>query len=99
MRFNIKVKKPETYDGKKARDLDTWLFQVRKHLELSTVPMGGRVAYTVSLLPSNAALWWREPCEANRWPSTWEDFCRVIRDQFRLEDYGPHRRNELATMK
>ena len=34
MRMNVKVEKPEQYDGDKARDLDTWLFQVREHLEL-----------------------------------------------------------------
>ena len=39
MCFNVKVKKPETYDGAKAKDLDTWLFQVHEHLELSTVPV------------------------------------------------------------
>ena len=66
MRFNLKVEKPETYDGDKARDLDTWLFQVREHLELSTVPMGGRVMYTASLLRGNAALWWKEASKANR---------------------------------
>ena len=99
MRFNIKVEKPETYDGDKARDLDTWLFQVQEHLDLSNIPMGGRVAYAASLLRSNAALWWREACEANRRPGTWEDFCRAIRDQFRPEDYGRRGRDELATMR
>ena len=32
IRMNVKVEKPEQYDGDKARDLDTWLFQVREHL-------------------------------------------------------------------
>ena len=99
MRFNIKVEKPETYDGAKARDLDTWLFQVREHLDLSTVPANGRVAYAASLLRNNAALWWREACEANRRPANWDEFCRQIRDQFRPEDYGRRGRDELAAMK
>ena len=43
MRVNVKVEKPEQYDGDKAKDLDTWLFQVREHLELSTVPARGHV--------------------------------------------------------
>ena len=66
MRFSVKVKKPETYDGDKAKDLDTWLFQVREHLELSTVPACGHIMYAASLLRGNAALWWREACKANR---------------------------------
>ena len=99
MRFSVKVEKPETYDGDKAKDLDTWLFQVCEHLELSTVPVCGHVTYAASFLCGNAALWWREACEANWRPFTWEDFCRVIREQFRPEDYGRRGRDKLATMK
>ena len=50
MRFNVKVEKPETYDGDKTKDLDTWLFQVREHLEILIVPVHGHVAYAASLL-------------------------------------------------
>ena len=50
MRLNVKVEKPEQYDGDKAKDLDTWLFQVREHLELSTVPARGHVPYTCVLV-------------------------------------------------
>ena len=82
MRFSVKVEKPETYDGDKAKDLNTWLFQVHEHLELSTIPVCAYVAYVASLLRGNAALWWREACEANRHPVMWEDFYRVIREQF-----------------
>ena len=37
VRLNIKVEKPDTYDGDKAKDLDTWLFQVHEHSALSAV--------------------------------------------------------------
>ena len=50
MHFNVKVKIPETYDGDKTKDLDIWLFQVREHLEISTVPVCGHVTYAASLL-------------------------------------------------
>ena len=66
MRLNVKVKKPEQYDGDKTKDLDTWLYQVHEHLELSTVPARGHIPYAASLLCGNAALWWREVCEGNR---------------------------------
>ena len=99
MRLNIKVEKPEQYDGDKAKDLDTWLFQVCEHLELSTVPARGHVLYAVSLLCGNATLWWREVCEANCRQATWDDFCRELREQFRPEDYGRRGRNDLVTMR
>ena len=50
MRMNVKVEKPEQYDGNKARDLDTWLFQVCEHLNLSTVPARGHVPYAASVV-------------------------------------------------
>ena len=81
------------------KDLDTWLFQVRTHLQLSTVPVRGHVPYAASLLCGNAALWWREVCEANRRPATWDDFCRELWEQFRPEDYGHRRRDDLAMMR
>ena len=99
MRIGVKVEKPETYSGEKSRDLDTWLFQVREHLDITTIPARGHVPYAASLLRGNAALWWRETCESNRRPTTWDDFCRMLRDQFRPEDYGRRGRDELATMR
>ena len=47
MRIGVKVEKPETYSGKKSRDLDTWLFQVREHLEITTIPARGHVPYAL----------------------------------------------------
>ena len=66
MRLGVKVEKPETYSGEKTRDLDTWLFQVHEHLDITTIPARGHVPYAASLLHGNAALWWRETCKGNR---------------------------------
>ena len=86
--MGVKVEKPEAYDGDKTRDLDTWLVQVREHLNLTVIPERGHVPY--------AALWWHETCEGNHCPATWEDFCRILREQFRPKDYGCRGRGELA---
>ena len=40
MRMGVKVEKPESYDGAKGCDLDTWLFQVREHLNLTVIQNG-----------------------------------------------------------
>ena len=68
--MGVKVETPEVYDRDKSHDLDTWLFQVRKHLNLTVIPEQGHVPYTASLLRGNAALWWREMYEGNRHPAT-----------------------------
>ena len=56
MCIDVKVEKPETYSGEKGRDLDTWLFQVREHLNITSIPERGRFPYAASLLRGNAAL-------------------------------------------
>ena len=99
MRIGVKVEKPENYDGSKGRDLDTWLFQVQEHLQLTVIPVRGHVPYAASLLRGNAALWWRELCEAHNRPTTWDDFCRLLREQFRPENYSRHGRDELADIR
>ena len=99
MRIGVKVGKPENYDGSKGRDLDTWLFQVQEHLLLTVILVRGHVPYVASLLRGNAALWWRELCQANNCPATWDDFCRLLREQFRPENYSRHGRDELADLK
>ena len=91
-----KVEKPEAYNGDKSRDLDTWLFQVRKHLNLTVIPEQGHVPYAASLLRGNVVLWWRETCEGNRHPATWEDFCRVLHEQLWPKDYGRRGQDKLA---
>ena len=37
--------------------------------------------------------------EGNRRPTTWDEFCRVLREQFRPEDYGRWGRDELASLQ
>ena len=56
MRVGVKVEKPDTYDGAKGGDLDTWLFQIREHLNLTVIPEHQHVFYEASLLQGNAAL-------------------------------------------
>ena len=75
MQMGVKVEKPDTYNGDKSHDLDTWLFQVRKHLNLTVIPERGHVPYAASLLRNNVALWWRETCKGDHRPATWDDFC------------------------
>ena len=99
MRIGVKVEKPETYSGKKAHDLDIWLFQVREHLDITTIPTRGHVPYAVSLLRGNIALWWREVCKGNRRPATWDDFYQMLRERFWPEDYGRRGCDKLAMMR
>ena len=82
MRIGVKVEKPENYDGNKGRDLYMWLFHVQEHLQLTMILVRGHVPYATLLLRGNVTLRWRKLCEANNWPATWDDFCRLLHEQF-----------------
>ena len=99
MRMGVKVEKPDTYDGNKPRELDTWLFQVCEHLNLTVIPERGHVPYATSLLCGNVAFWWRETCEGDRRPATWDDVRRVLHEQFWPKDYGRRGRDELVGLQ
>ena len=75
------------------------MFQVQEHLQLTVIPVRGHVPYAASLLRGNAALWWCELCQANNRLTIWDDFCRLLHEQFRPENYSRHGRDELADIR
>ena len=98
VRVGVKVERPKYFDGGKTQDVDTWLFQVREHLDITVIPECGRIPYAASLFRGNAALWWRKLCEANHRPADWDAFCAALRDQFRAENLSRRGRDELAKL-
>ena len=61
-RFGVKMERPDYFEGGKTQDVDTWLFQVREHLDIVMLPEPARVPYAASLFRGNAAVWWWEVC-------------------------------------
>ena len=97
-RFGVKMERPDYFDGGKLQDVDTWLFQVREHLNMVMMPDAATVPYAASLFRGNAALWWRERCENALRPANWHEFAAALREQFRPENWSRRGRDELATM-
>ena len=98
VRLGVKMERPDYFEGGKQQDVDTWLFQVREHLNITSLPERGYIPYAASLFRGNAALWWREVCEHAHRPGTWDEFCGAIRDQFRPENWSRRGRDELANL-
>ena len=99
MNMGVKLERLEAFEGAKHQDVDTWLFQVGEHLRMLNIPAPSQVAYATSLLRSNAAMWWRERCEAGVRPADWDAFCATLRTQFRVENLARRGRNELASVQ
>ena len=66
--IGVKMERPNHFYGSKDQDVDTWLFQVCEHLDITVIPKRGQLPYAASLFPYNAALWWHEICEDNNRP-------------------------------
>ena len=98
VRLGVKMERPDYFEGGKTQDVDTWLFQVREHLNITVIPERGHIPYAASLFRGNAALWWREVCEGTQRPGTWDEFCCAVRDQFRPENWSRRGRDELANL-
>ena len=97
-RFGVKMERPDYFEGDRHQDVDTWLFQVREHLDIVRMPEDSKVPYAASLFRGNTALWWRELCENADRPADWDEFAAEIRTQFRPENWSRRGRDELATM-
>ena len=96
--FGIKMERPDYFEGGRHQDVDTWVFQVQEHLNMTRLPTPTHVSYAASLFRGNAALWWRELCEQGLRSATWNEFVAALRTQFRPENWSRRGRDELATM-
>ena len=97
-RFEVKMEKPATFNGAKDKDVDTWLFSISEYMAFLKIREDTMVQYASSLLRGNAALWWREICENDDRPDTWESFQTLLREQFRSENLIRRARDELANL-
>ena len=96
--FGVKMERPDYFEGGRNQDVDTWVFQVHEHLNMTRLPVDTHVSYAASLFRGNAALWWRELCEQGLRSATWDEFVAALRTQFRPENWSRRGRDELATM-
>ena len=39
--IGVKMERPDYFYGNKDQDVDTWLFQVREHLDITVIPESG----------------------------------------------------------
>ena len=97
--MGLKVEKPETYDGARHHDVDTWLFQVEEHMSLTRIPVDSQVAYVALLLRRNAAIWWGEICESENRLDAWEAFKTSMHGQFCMDNLTKRETDDLYALQ
>ena len=82
IRFDIKPKDPPVFTGKTTDDVEVWVQQVDKYLQLLGGSSSTQVAYVGTLLQSTAQLWFQRECNAGRRPENWHQLAVALCDRF-----------------
>src|SRR3954454_1539804 len=84
---NIRIKQPETYDGRKG-SVDLWVFQMQQYLLATGIKNDEQAVYlAINLLRGDAATWWRHyfkkiTNDGDALPN-WEQFERLLSKKFK----------------
>src|SRR3954470_21695896 len=83
---NIRIKQPETYDGRKG-SVDLWIFQMQQYLLATGIKNDEQVYLATNLLRGDAATWWRYHFkkitdDEDELPN-WKQFERLLSKKFK----------------
>ena len=54
----IKPDRPSPFSGKRAENLEAWIFQMQQFCELAPIPDDDHIAFAATFFKDQAALWW-----------------------------------------
>jgi dUTP pyrophosphatase len=100
---NIRIKQPETYDGRKG-SVDLWIFQMQQYLLATGIKNEEQAVYlATNLLRGDAATWWRHHFkkmtnEGEPLPN-WKQFEKLIGKKFKPVNAVKTARDTLARLR
>src|SRR3954451_8515152 len=100
---NIRIKQPETYDGRKG-SVDLWIFQMQQYLLATSIKNDEQVVYlAMNLLRGDAATWWRHHFkkitdDGDKLPN-WKQFERLLSRKFKPVNTTKVTRDTLARLR
>jgi hypothetical protein len=104
---SLKPNKPNTYDGQRKHDLDSWISEVTRYFKacgIETINLSEKcVPYAVSLLRGDASIWWENHQTMIRTQELeavdkWLPFIEAIRLQFQPANKSQVARDMLAKL-
>src|SRR3954454_15841303 len=99
---NIRIKQPETYDGRKG-SVDLWIFQMQQYLLATGIKNDEQAVYlATNLLRGDAATWWRHRFkkitdDVDELPN-WKQFERLLSKKFKPVNATKVARDILARL-
>ena len=82
----VRPRQPDTFHGERTvQQVEAWLYSLEKYAEFVNIDDHQIVLFAVTLLRDGAAMWWRgvEYDMTTSTPSTWSEFKRVFKYEFK----------------
>lgn len=98
--FRPKLREPDTYHGTRTTHAaESWLRSVQRYADVTGMDEVDRVQYAINLFRGEADTWWRTREIVGHHASTWNEFCKLVLDEFRPRNAYQTARDRLAALK
>lgn len=98
----VKPIKPDVFRGERtAAGVEAWLYSLEKYAEFVGIDEDSMVTFAQTLLRDSAAVWWRqvETDMELETPTTWNEFKKVFRKEFKPDNAEQLARTKLGQLK
>ncbi|CAO3645899.1 unnamed protein product [Cunninghamella blakesleeana] len=98
----VRVNAPDVFRGERtSAAVENWLYMLNNYFDLLTLDDSQKIAFAVNLLRDAALLWWKQihDSRSEYIPSTWSEFSRSLRSEFKPSNAESLARQELALLK
>jgi len=94
-----KLREPTPFNAKRKNDVDRFLQQMQTYLIVCNVPQDKWAYIASTYFDGDVVVWWETHQIATQHRRyTWDDFCDVMRKQFRPLNYKEEARRRLTSM-
>ncbi len=104
-RINLRLKEPDTFQGKSYEQVDRWIFQVEQYLRAAGEDNDSyKVAFAAALLRGTAQAWWETIVDKNKKMGkdesecTWTQFKDGLTKSFRTINHSDRARDQLVRL-
>eukprot|EP00171_Calliarthron_tuberculosum_P008642 IDg8642t1 len=103
----FKANPPDLFGGKRDfLEVNTWLYKMEQYFRIVELFSPGflsngadRVMIASTFLTETAAIWWYTRVQGGLLPSTWEDFCLALKNEFVPAGHVRQARDKLRRLK
>lgn len=105
---SLKPKQPDAYDGRREfLAVNTWSYKIEQYLSILLVltpslmkmTEADHVLFASTFLTGNNAVWWYTIVQMNKVPTTWDQFKKLIQDEFVPRDHIMRVREKLRRLR